>query len=438
MRIFELEAFEKPDETEAHIKKVMEIGYDRFETCLRHKQGRLINLEISTSYSEMNGGIFFVFARDITERKQTEGILRKSHGQLKTFIQHAPISIAMLDRGMNYLATSGLWLAEYGRGYADLIGRNHYETYPGMPAEWKAIHQQALAGATLENNDDMWILGDGSKHWLRWAVLPWTDENGEIGGIIISTEDITAQKMMGKEILERRNEMAYLQKLYVADQTAAAIAHELNQPLLAIASYSKAALMMMEAEKPDYDEIRNAIEESERQAHRAGKSMRELLEFLRMKEFPSEAFDLNKEIHNSLNAAQSEYELQFDSILRLEEGLPLVSANRAQIQKVLFNLLCNGIEAMHESGVPLPAITVTVCAMKDRNVAQLTIQDNGPGVEKENFNRLFEPFFTTKAKGIGMGLAVSRSLIEANGGKLWIGTQEDSGATFHLTLPFAT
>ena len=438
MHIFDLEALETPDETAAHIQKVMATGYDRFETCQHHKQGYLINLEISTSYSALNEGIFFVFVRDISERKLSERIIKKSLDQLKAFIQQAPISIAMFDRQMNYLAVSDRWLAEYGRGNAGLIGRNHYEVHPDMPAEWRIVHQQAQGGATLENKEDMWIQGDGSKHWLRWAVLPWTDQNEKIGGIIISAEDITAQKTMEKEILERRNEMQYLQKLYVADQTAAAIAHELNQPLLAIASYSKAALMLMKAEKPDYDEIYKAIEGSERQAHRAGQSMRELLEFLRMKEFPSEAFDLNQEIHSVLHAAKSEYELQFALIFRQEEELPLVVANRAQVQKVIFNLLCNGIEAMQESGVSLPAITVTVRMMKDENVAKVTIQDNGPGVKKENFHRLFEPFFTTKAKGIGMGLAVSRSLIEANGGMLWVDTREGSGATFHLTLPFAS
>ena len=100
--------------------------------------------------------------------------------------------------------------------------------------------------------------------------------------------------------------------------------------------------------------------------------------------------------------------------------------------------LQNGIDAMQGNGMQLPAITVTVRTMKKESVAQVTIQDNGPGVKKEYHQRLFEPFFTTKATGIGMGLAISRSLIEGNGGRLWIDPQEGSGATFHLTLPFAT
>jgi C4-dicarboxylate-specific signal transduction histidine kinase len=118
--------------------------------------------------------------------------------------------------------------------------------------------------------------------------------------------------------------------------------------------------------------------------------------------------------------------------------MPFVRSNRSHVKKVLFNLLHNGIEAMQLAGIPLPAITVTVCTKNDRNVAQVTISDNGPGVRAQDSHRLFEPFFTTKAKGIGMGLAISRSLIEENGGQLWVEPQEGSGATFHLTLPFAT
>lgn len=263
----------------------------------------------------------------------------------------------------------------------------------------------------------------------------------EIGGtsaICIVLADISEQKRKEKENLEWRNEMAELRKIQIAAQTATAIAHELNQPLLAIATYSEAAIKLLQADKPDLDKIGKAVGGCERQAHRAGKTIHELLDFLSLKEIPAEAFDLNKVIGEVVDAARSEHELQFDSVLMLEEALPPVFANRVHVEKVLFNLLRNSIEAMHESAVELPAITVTVCTKYDANSAQVTIRDNGPGVKEENMQQLFKPFFTTKTKGIGMGLAVSRTLIEANGGQLWIDMPEGPGATFHLTLPFAS
>jgi len=196
--------------------------------------------------------------------------------------------------------------------------------------------------------------------------------------------------------------------------------------------------MMLQAEKPDLDKVRHALEANEQQAHRAGKSIRELLEFLSIKKFPAGAFDLNMEIRDAIDTVRSEHELKFHSRLQLQMDLAPVWANRTHVQKVLLNLLHNGIEAMQEAGVLLPSITVAVRTMKDSGLAQVTIQDNGPGIKDEDFQRMFEPFFTTKAEGIGMGLAISRSLIEANGDQLWIDPQERPGATFHSTLPWAT
>ncbi|OIR02282.1 sensor protein FixL [mine drainage metagenome] len=263
-------------------------------------------------------------------------------------------------------------------------------------------------------------------------------EAGNDSPVRIIISDITERKSMEKEIQERRKEMDDLHMLHATSQTVAAIAHELNQPLLAIASYSSAALMLLNSEAPNLDKVRKAVDGCERQAHRAGKSIRDLLEFLNIQEFSTETFDLNAEIANALDVARSEHELGFECIFQKDEEIPLIRASRTHVQKVLLNLLHNGMEAMQEAGVPLPVILVTVKSIPGENVAQVTIRDNGPGIKEEDIYRLFKPFFTTKAKGIGMGLAVSRSLTETNGGKLWFESQAGSGAIFHLTLPFAS
>ncbi|OIR01243.1 sensor histidine kinase TodS [mine drainage metagenome] len=438
MNVRDLEANETPEDTEKHLEKVREIGYDRFETRHRHKLGTLVDLEVSVSRSDLNADVNFAFFRDITRRKRDEEALNRSHAQLKAFIQQAPIGIAMFDREMNYLATSGRWISQYGRGHADLTGLNHYKLYPDISADRKSIHRQALAGATLEKNEDTWYKSDGTRQWARWAVQPWVDESGSIGGIIMYAEDITAQKLLELEIQAQRKDMEHLHKIQIATQTTAAIAHELNQPLLSIASYSGAALMLMQAEAPNLERLRKIIEKNEKEALRAGRSIRELMDYLNQKEYPAQDVDLNDEILNVLNIARSEHDLSFETILRLNDGLPKVRINSMHLQKVLLNLLSNGIEAMEQASVPLPSLIVTVRTKKDENVAHLTLQDNGPGIRQEDMHRLFEPFFTTKAKGIGMGLVISRSLIEGYGGQLWVDPQPGAGATFHLTLPFAT
>ena len=568
MSIQDLDVIEAPEETAARIKRIQEVGFDRFETRHRHKQGHLVDFEVSVTHSEANGGVNYAFFRDITERKQLEQLkqsilnsiadeiavldpsgvivavnepwhqfaqencsecgmsirstdvganyltacvvsedcitdgaadavkgiravmsgqlkyfsleypchslqkkrwfrmhvtplgettnngvviahsditerrlaedaIRQSRDRLKTFIEQAPISIAMFDRDMNYLAVSGQWSKEFSKDYANLVGLNHYEVHPEMPDKWKHIHQQAMAGATLDDKDDLWIRSDGRKQWLSWTVQPWLNENNKIGGIIISTENITDTKRLETEIAERRKEMEQLQRHHVAAQTASAIAHEINQPLHAITSFCEAALLMLEAKEPDFEEIHEAIKESETQALRAGKSIRDLINFLNRKEFPREPLDFNKEIMSAIEAAKTEHNLVFHPILHLAEDLPPVRANRTHLQKVLLNLIQNGIDATTADGVPQFCITVTVSTVKDQNFAHMTIRDNGPGIRQEDINHLFEPFFTTKAKGIGMGLAISRSLIEENGGQLWVDPEEGPGATFHLTLPIA-
>ncbi len=438
MKINDLDVVETPEDTNVHVKKVREVGHDHFETRHRHKLGYLIDFEVSVTHSQSDTSKNFAFFHDITERKLCEEIFRQSHDQLKRFIEQAPICIAMFDRNMNYLAVSNRWTEKYCRGHATLVGLNLYDVYPDIPDRWKLAHRQALTGISLENHEDMWTQRDGSKHWLRWSLQPWIDENNEIGGILISTESMTAARLLEIEVNERRREMEHLQKLQIAAQTASAIAHEMNQPLLAVASYNEAAMMMLKSQKPDYEEIYSVIENSKEQTLRAGRSIRELIDFLHTPDLHTEKFDINKEAKDIVDIAKLERNLLFRSVFKLGDEHLYVQASRTHIQKALLNLLHNGIEAMQTAGVPLPEITVTVSTTKDKNYAQMAIQDNGPGIRKDDLPRLFEPFFTTKAKGIGMGLAISRSLIEQNGGQLWVDPQEGPGAVFHLTLPLAT
>lgn len=437
MSVDEFEAIETPEEIRRHFEAVKTKGYDRFETRHRHKLGHLIDLEVSVTQSETHGGVIFAFLRDITERKHYEELLRQSQLQLKTFIRQAPISIAMFDLNMDYLATSGQWIKKFGCGHDNLIGRNLYRIHPYIPENWKSICQQCLAGSSMENREDMWLQGDAGKHWLRWAALPWEDDNNVIGGIIIYAEDITDKKNLELELLAQRNAQEQLQKLQVATQTVSAIAHEINQPLISITSYLEAAHILLHAASPDINKIHAALKGGEQQALRAGKSIRELLEFLAKREYPAEDIDLNDEVIKAVNVAVIDYDRKFRPELKLEMNIPKVRVNRTQLQKVLLNLINNGVDAMQEAGVAAASIILTVRTHMDDRFAQVTIQDSGAGVNKQNIQRLFEPFFTTKSNGFGMGLAVSRALIEENGGQLWFDVQEGRGAIFHFTLPFA-
>lgn len=159
------------------------------------KDGSEFLTEAALSRSAVaDDAIFTIMLRDITGRRAVENALIKSRRQLTIFIEQAPISIAMLDCDLNYIAHSRRWPNMNPNRFPDLIGRNHYEVYPDIPERWKQVHREALAGNAAHNDEDIWTRADGTQCWSRWSVLPWHDENGEIGGIIIFTEDITRAK----------------------------------------------------------------------------------------------------------------------------------------------------------------------------------------------------------------------------------------------------
>jgi PAS domain S-box-containing protein len=138
---------------------------------------------------------------EIVERRWMQDVLRQNQEQLRSLIQYAPVAIAMFDRDMRYIVASGRWAADYEREMDDLVGRSHYDVFTDLPEAWRGVHQRAMAGEYITNDDDLWVHADGTLQWLRWVVLPWRDAQGEMGGIIISSEDITERRQLE---LERR------------------------------------------------------------------------------------------------------------------------------------------------------------------------------------------------------------------------------------------
>ena len=176
---------------------------EHFETERRHKDGHLVSVSVTVSpIRDASGRIVGAskVARDVTLRRKLDAMLRDARDTLSLLIEQAPISIAMFDRTMKYLAVSRQWAEDYGGGSADLIGRTHYEVLPDIPERWREIHGRGLAGETLRAEEDEWQQADGTTRWIRWAVHPWRTTAGQIGGIIIFAEDITERKTSARQL----------------------------------------------------------------------------------------------------------------------------------------------------------------------------------------------------------------------------------------------
>lgn len=263
-------------------------------------------------------------------------------------------------------------------------------------------------------------------------------EAGQAVRLIGTVRDVSAQKRLEQEVQERRVEMEQLVNQQIAAQTAAAIAHELNQPLVSVSAYSEAALRMLLGGTKSPEKLAHALEGAVEQAQRAGRTLHQLLDFLHKGETTLEPVDLNGVVRDAITLSTESGCGGYRAIVELEPDMQPVLANRLQLKKVLVNLLRNGVEAMRSAEVPAGAMMIKVRALAGSNMAQVTVQDAGPGLDAKIAARIFEPFITTKPEGIGLGLAISRALIESHGGQLWVEPEAGPGATFHFTLPFAS
>jgi PAS domain S-box-containing protein len=186
------------------------------EVQLRCRDGRqVVGLDNSRAIRDTAGEILYFEGTltDITERKRAHQALQVSQEQLYSFIQQAPISIAMFDRQMYYLAASQRWIREYGGDRSDILGLSHYDVVPGLPEHWKDAHRRGIAGETVRNDDDLWLHEDGGQDWFRWAVVPWRHPDGEIGGIILSAENITENKQAEHRIRQQLDRITALREI---------------------------------------------------------------------------------------------------------------------------------------------------------------------------------------------------------------------------------
>jgi two-component system sensor kinase FixL len=247
--------------------------------------------------------------------------------------------------------------------------------------------------------------------------------------------DLTRQKQAEEEALRHREQMMHVSRLTTMGEMAAAMAHELNQPLSAIATYTAACVRLLDKGDEAQDDVVSALQEIGTQAHRAGEVIERMRDFTRGRELDRTVVSVGKIIDDilplaELDARANRVQLTVD----VAPDMPRIVADPVQIQQVILNLLRNGVDAMADMPEDGRQLRLTAFRDSDHSI-RVDIGDRGHGVSDESRARLFTPFFTTKKAGMGMGLAISRSIITAHGGRLDCNNNADIGATFFFTLP---
>ena len=298
------------------------------------------------------------------------------------------------------------------------------------------------------------LMPNGSVKYLRVVGRPSEDESGRFE-FVGAVTDITERKQAEVALQLAQAELAHVARVTTLGELTASIAHEINQPLTAVVNNANAGLRWLSGDSPDLNEAREAIRRIIRDGNRAGDVISRMRALFKKAPATREPFDLNDAIREVVVLTQNEVQRNRVSLqTQLANDLPLILGDRVQLQQVVLNLLINAIEAMsvigegrrellvssqkvneipNESGAEARERQALAEAASSRVL--VLVRDSGPGLDPKTLDRLFTAFYTTKPQGLGMGLAISRSIIEAHGGELQATPNDGPGATFRFTLP---
>jgi PAS domain S-box-containing protein len=377
---------------------------------------------------------------DITERKRAEDELRYHMQLLKTVTDNASSGLYMVDpeeRGT--FANPSL---ERVTGYRaeELIGqivhdKIHHTKPDGTPYP---LHECPLMGAARQGHvvrgEDLFVRKDGTFFPVRYTVSPLL-RDGVPAGSVIECQDLTQSKQAEQALHEARTELAHVARLMTMGELTATIAHEVNQPLAALVTNSSACLRWLAREPPAINEARACLDRVVRDGHRAGEVITRIRSLVKKSPPVTARLDLNEAIEEVLAIIGPEARRSMVLVrAELAASLPPVQGDRVQLQQVILNLAMNGIEALSKVADRQRELWIKSRPHEAETVL-VSVQDNGVGLAAEGLERVLEAFYTTKAEGIGIGLSISRSIIEAHGGRLWPAANNAQGATFHFTLP---
>ena len=378
---------------------------------------------------------------ELSERKLAEQQARENHQLLHTMIENTPAAVAMFDSEMRYMAYSRRWLTDYNLGNREIKGLGHYEVFPEIGEDWKAIHRRCLAGAKETREEDPFPRGDGTEDIVRWAVQPWRKGNGDVGGLTMFTEVITERVRAREERRSLRNQLLQAQKIEALGTLAGGIAHDFNNLLAMIGTNAELGL----AEMKEGDPARIVLDDILEATARAKDVVRQILLFSRRRDSERQVISLVPVIEDALKFLRATLPTNVEFKVAVDPEVPRVSANASQIYQILMNLGTNAGHAMPTGGVlsvsldrtEITTPEATACGVLGKGeYVRVIVQDDGAGMSQETLDRIFEPFFTSKGlEGTGLGLSVVHGLVKDHGGAVTVGSEPGKGSTFRVYFP---
>jgi PAS domain S-box-containing protein len=381
---------------------------------------------------------------DITERKLLQTKLDEHSTQLRSernfidaILNTVAALIVVIDLEGRLVRFNAACNAMMGHDFSKFVGTAQWQDL--VPQDEKEgvrrVVDRLLAGEEHVVHENHWRHSDGSLRMLCWRNTVLKDETGQVQFIIGTGLDISEQHQAEIRARETLEEASRLQRLQTANELATVLAHELNQPLAAIASYAEAGLQLLRHTPLEQDKLTRNLDQISQQSLRAGEAIRHLRAFVGRGRIDPVPLDLNAVVRNTgilmgPRARSRGINLELD----LDESLPQVMGVGVHIEQVLLNLIRNAIDAIRDARMKSGSITVTT--RRQDGMARGSVCDSGPGIDAEHVEKVFEPLASRKEYGLGVGLRISRSLIEAHGGRLWVEPHQPGGI-FHFVLPFA-
>ncbi len=371
------------------------------------------------------------------DRQRQQEILREREARINLAAESADLAFWILYPGQN-----AAWMSEKGRliyGFDSnlpltcdlLLSRVH----PDERADVKAAYDRACALSGTFESEHRLLLPYGKTRWVIMRGRCLTDEEGNLLETIGVTLDVSAQKQADLQLQHQREEMAHRNRVSLMGEMTASFAHELNQPLTAIANNASAARRFIERGNIDPALLQQLLQDMVADSQRAGEVIRGIRSLVRKETSVHTLLDLNSVITETVRLVSTDV-LSRESVVttELDPQLPQVKATLVQIQQVLLNLIINALDAME--GLPPAERRIIISTRSDKgDVVEVSVRDFGTGLPKDRPDKVFDHFFSTKQKGMGMGLAIVRSIIEAHGGTIVGENAPDRGASMIVRLP---